>query len=317
MLLTTKLPLLLLSALTATVTSLPADGRPTKSLASRAVCTPPAGGSSTTDDVPAIQSAISSCAGGTIVLPADTTYYANSVLDLSGCAGCDLQIEGLLKFSSSTDYWEGRTAMIYLKDAEGATIRSVSGAGVIDGNGQNAWDLFASDSDYARPTLLYIDGGRDIVVSGLRQKNPPNVFISVKGGTQRAAFSSLRLDATSKSDNEPKNTDGFDIGESTGVTLYDVDISNDDDCVAFKPGADYVTIDTITCTGSHGISVGSLGKENDDSVTNLYASNVKMIDSTKAAGIKTYPAGGSHGLSTVSNVTFTGFTVQNCDYAVR
>ena len=115
----------------------------------------------------------------------------------------------------------------------------------------------------------------------------------------------------------PKNTDGFDIGESTYVTMSNIVVTNDDDCIALKPGANYVSIDTVTCTGSHGISVGSLGKGSDDTVTNIYISNVKMINSTKAAGIKTYPSGGSHGLSTVTNVTFTDFTVENCGYAFQ
>lgn len=102
-------------------------------------CTPKAGGSSSTDDVPAITSAIASCgSGGTIVIPSGTTYYLNSVLDFAGCVDCDFQIEGLIKFSSDTDYWEGRTAMINVKDIDGINIRSVTGSGVIDGNGQNA-----------------------------------------------------------------------------------------------------------------------------------------------------------------------------------
>ncbi|KAJ5272530.1 hypothetical protein N7478_007655 [Penicillium angulare] len=292
---------------------------PTQALNARAsTCTPVAGGSSSTDDVPAITSAIASCgSGGTIVIPAGTTYYLNSVLDFAGCSGCDFQIEGLLKFASDTDYWEGRTAMINVKNIDGIKIRSVTGSGVIDGNGQDAWDLFASDSSYARPTLLYITGGSDITVSGLRQKNPPNVFISVKGDSTNVAFSDLELDATSKSSNAPKNTDGFDIGASTYVTLSNIQITNDDDCVAFKPGANYVTVTDITCTGSHGLSVGSLGSSGDDTVKNVYVSGAKMINSTKAAGIKTYPSGGDHGLSTVTNVTWDGVVVDGCDYAIQ
>ncbi|CAG7943459.1 unnamed protein product [Penicillium olsonii] len=291
----------------------------TKSLNARAnTCTPKSGGSASTDDVPAIASAISSCGkGGTIVIPAGTTYYLNSVLDFAGCAGCDFQVEGLLKLSSSTDYWEGRTAMINVKNIDGIKIRSLTGKGVIDGNGQNAWDLFAKDTSYARPTLLYITGGSDIEVSNLRQKNPPNVFNSVKGDSKRVLFSDLKMDATSKSGNRPKNTDGFDIGASTDVTIKDVNVSNDDDCVAFKPGANGVTVTDITCTGSHGISVGSLGKSSDDFVKNVYVSGATMINSTKAAGIKTYPSGGSHGVATVSNVTFTDFSVDGCDYAIQ
>ncbi|KAJ5139386.1 uncharacterized protein N7515_004234 [Penicillium bovifimosum] len=292
---------------------------PSTSLDARAsACTPTAGGSSSIDDVPAITSAIEYCGkGGTIVIPAGTTYYVNSVLDFAGCVGCDFQLEGLLKFSSSTDYWEGRTVMINIKNINGIKNRSLTGNGVIDGNGQNAWDLFAEDSSYARPTLLYITGGSNIEISNLRQKNPPNVFNSVKGDSKTVNFTNLKMDATSKNDNPPKNTDGFDIGASADVAISHVNVKNDDDCVAFKPGADGVTVTDITCTGSHGLSVGSLGKASDDVVKNVYVSGATMIASTKAVGIKTYPSGGSHGVSTVSNVTFSGIVVDGCDYAIQ
>jgi polygalacturonase len=180
-----------------------------------------------------------------------------------------------------------------------------------------SYDVFAADSSYARPTLLYITGGSDITVSGLRQKNPPNVFNSVKGDSDNVVFSNLKMDATSKSSNAAKNTDGFDIGASTNVIISNVNVSNDDDCVAFKPGANGVTVTDITCTGSHGLSVGSLGKSSNDEVKNIYVKGATMINSTKAVGIKTYPSGGSHGQSTVSNVTWTDVTVQGCDYAIQ
>ncbi|OQE04754.1 hypothetical protein PENVUL_c030G02100 [Penicillium vulpinum] len=296
--------------------ALPDGIRPLDTRAS--ACTPVAGGSASIDDVPAITSAIAQCGkGGTIVIPAGKTYYLNSVLDFAGCVGCDFQIEGLLKFSSSTAFWEGKTAMINIKNIDGLKIRSLTGSGVIDGNGQNAWDVFAANSSYARPTLLYITGGSNIELSNLRQKNPPNVFNSVKGNTKTVLFADLKMDATSKSDNEPKNTDGFDIGASTDVTISNVNVKNDDDCVAFKPGADGVTVTGITCTGSHGLSVGSLGKSSSDTVKNVYVSGATMINSTKATGIKTYPSGGSHGISTVSNVTFTDIVVDGCDYAIQ
>lgn len=125
------------------------------------------------------------------------------------------------------------------------------------------------------------------------------------------------MDATSKSSNAPKNTDGFDIGASTTVLISNVHVTNDDDCIAFKPGANYVTVTDITCVGSHGLSVGSLGKSSSDTVKNIYVSGATMVNSTKAAGIKTYPSGGSHGLSTVSNVTWTGVVVEGCDYAIQ
>lgn len=89
-------------------------------------------------------------------------------------------------------------------------------------------------------------------VTNLRLKNPPNVFISVKGDSETVHFSDLQLDATSKSANPAKNTDGFDIGASSNVVISNVSVTNDDDCVAFKPGANGVIVTDITCTGSHG-----------------------------------------------------------------
>ncbi|KAJ9489031.1 hypothetical protein VN97_g4244 [Penicillium thymicola] len=278
-------------------------------------CTPTAGGS---DDTPAIAAAIAKCGkGGTIIIPAGKTYNLNSPLDFAGCAGCDFQLEGALKFSSSTNVWKGQTAMINIKNIDGLKIRSLSGKGVIDGNGQESWDLFAKDSSYRRPTLLYITGGSNIEVSNIHQKNPPNVFNSIKGNTKTAKFLNLTMDATSQSKNEPKNTDGFDIGASTDVTISNVHVKNDDDCVAFKPGADGVIVKGITCIGSHGLSVGSLGKTAEDFVKNVHVSGARMVKSTKAVGIKTYPTGNGHAKSTVSNITFTDIVVDGSDYAIQ
>lgn len=104
-----------------------------------AACTPTAGGSPSTDDVPAIVEAISSCGnGGTIVIPEGSTYHLNTVLDLDGCSGCEFQIEGTLQFSDDTGFWNGETAMINVKDVEGLTMHSLTGSGVIDGNGQTS-----------------------------------------------------------------------------------------------------------------------------------------------------------------------------------
>ena len=106
-------------------------------LVPRAVCTPKAGGSSIVDDTPAIQAAFTSCGnGGTIVIPQGTRYYLNTALSLAGCANCDFQIEGTLKFTDSTSYWNGKKAMINVQSINGAKIRSLTGKGVIDGSGQ-------------------------------------------------------------------------------------------------------------------------------------------------------------------------------------
>jgi len=89
---------------------------PTRVVERASTCTPKAGGSGSVDDVPAIQSAIAACPSGTIVIPPSTTYYVNSVFSFKGCSGCTLQVEGLLKVASNTDYWNGKDAIF---DGEG------------------------------------------------------------------------------------------------------------------------------------------------------------------------------------------------------
>ncbi|KAF3921349.1 Exopolygalacturonase [Dactylellina cionopaga] len=285
---------------------------PDVSVHRRAICTPASG--SPTDDTPAIKAAITSCGnGGTIVIPQGTTYYLNTMLEFTGCVNCDLQIEGTLKMNGDTYYWEGKAGHLYLKNINGAKIRSLTGNGVIDGNGQNAYDRWATGS-FKRPTMIYIEGGSNILVSKIFLKNPPNAFNGVKGATS-VTYSSMTMTAKSKSTNVPKNTDGFDVTGSTWVTIKDVDVTNQDDCVAIKPGANYVDVQNIKCTDSHGLVIGSLGKDNPDVVKNIYFKNAVMVNSGKAGGIKTYPGGFS--TSTVTNVTFENISVQGCDYGIQ
>ncbi|KAI0815460.1 glycoside hydrolase family 28 protein [Xylaria sp. FL0064] len=292
---------------------------PTRVVERATTCTPKAGGSSSVDDVPAIQSAIAACPSGTIVIPASSTYYINSVFSFAGCSGCTLQVDGLLKVSDDTDYWEGKDAIFEVSSITGAKIYSSTGSGVIDGNGEAAWDRFASDSSYDRPTLFWINKSKNIVVQNLQFKDAPNVFHSARGDSSNIQYIDINLSAKSTSDNLPKNTDGWDIGPASYVTIAGATVVNDDDCVALKPGANYVSVTDITCVGSHGLSVGSLGSSagSTDTVQNIYVNGATMTDSTKAAGIKLYPAGSSHGTAVVKNVTWENVVVDNSDYAFQ
>jgi galacturan 1,4-alpha-galacturonidase len=126
------------------------------------------------------------------------------------------------------------------------------------------------------------------------------------------------LSAISTSSYEPINTDGIDTVECSHITISNIHITNDDDCVCFKNGSNYITVNNVTCVGSRGISVGSLGSPRGlYTVTNIYVSNVKMINNTQAARIKVFPGGPSYGTVYVSNVTIENLTVDNCDFAFR
>ncbi|KAJ7513040.1 glycoside hydrolase family 28 protein [Mycena galericulata] len=291
------------------------------SLAKRASCTPVSAADAGTDDVPAIEQAIKTCGnGGIIVIPAGTQFAIRSTLSFTGCVNCDFQIEGTLKMSDDLAFWDGVASTISINGITGGKMRSITGTGVVDGNGEPYWTEFAANSSYARPTLVSITGASsDITISNIRFKNPANVFHSVSGASTNILYDSLRMDATSTATAIAKNTDGFDVGSSTFVTIRNTTVTNQDDCVALKPGSNFALVTGITCSGSHGLSVGSLGGAagSKDTVTNAFLGPATMINSAKAVGIKLYEGGSAHGVATVSNVTWSDITVQNCDYAIE
>jgi galacturan 1,4-alpha-galacturonidase len=175
----------------------------------------------------------------------------------------------------------------------GATITSTTGTGLIDGNGQPYWNIFATNSSYRRPCLMDVENSKSITVKSLTFKNAPNVFHCIGGGSSNLLYDHVTLTAARASSGataDPKNTDGFDVGLSTSVTIQNTVVTNQDDCVAFKSGCNGVTVTNITCTGSHGLSVGSLagGAGSHDVVQNVFVNGANMINSAKAVGIKLY-----------------------------
>ncbi|KAL3451358.1 pectin lyase fold/virulence factor [Aspergillus insuetus] len=306
------LPLLpcLISAVSVTVP------KPDRVVKRAPTCTPASAGDPTIDDVPAILEAIQECGdGGVIVIPEDTEYIMASRIVFDGCIDCDFQLEGTLTASEDLSYWNTTREMILFDKVAGGKFRSLTGKGVIDGKGQVSYDWFGEHGNIQRPVLFSIGGSSDITLSGIKMVNPHVAFVYVGHGSERIDISDLDMSAVSESEYGPRNTDGFDIAEASHVTLTNIKVVNQDDCVAFKPGCDYVSVQNIECDGSHGLSVGSLAKYpgSVDSVTNVWVKGARMINSSKAIGIKIYPGGPNYGTAVVRNMTWEDIYVENCD----
>lgn len=65
----------------------------------RKVCTVAASGTNATDDAPAIREAFNECGHGGTVLFENTTYYVNTVLNISGLKDCYIDLRGTLLVS--------------------------------------------------------------------------------------------------------------------------------------------------------------------------------------------------------------------------
>ncbi|TLS21928.1 uncharacterized protein PpBr36_09535 [Pyricularia pennisetigena] len=87
----------------------------------------------------------------------------------------------------------------------------------------------------------------------------------------------------------------------------EVEVKNTDDCVSFNPNTSAFVIQHLACTGSHGISVGSLGRcfGQTDVGEDLYVYKTSMADASDGAR-----------LSRIRNVTYHGFRSRNTDSAI-
>lgn len=60
------------------------------------ICTVPASGTNATDDAPAIQAAFAECNNGGRIVFNPTTYYVNSILNITGLEDVQVEIQGKL-----------------------------------------------------------------------------------------------------------------------------------------------------------------------------------------------------------------------------
>ena len=79
-------------------------------IAKRATCTVTGSNDAGISDVPAINSAFTTCGnGGIIKFSAGTTYNIRDVVTISNCKNCEVQVEGTLKSSDDLTFWNGTT----------------------------------------------------------------------------------------------------------------------------------------------------------------------------------------------------------------
>lgn len=288
------------------------------------------------DDAPAIFRAFQDCnGGGTIVL--DQTYLVGSPLDLTFLEHVDVVITGEIAFDDSdVYYWAANSFKYAFQNMSsfwkfGGEDINIYGdlsnnRSMINGRGQAFWEELSRNSTLLRPQLFVLEGGKGVTMSNLRMRNAPNWFNMIANSTD-VIISNMDLVAKSTGGVKIANSDGWDTYRSERVVIQDSVIINTDDCVSFKPNSTNIIVQNLDCTGSHGISVGSLGqyKGETDIVEDLYIYNISMANASDAARIKVWPGvetafqdllNGGGGLGRVRNVTYDTFYHDNNDRAI-
>ncbi|KAL4945078.1 hypothetical protein BDV06DRAFT_231805 [Aspergillus oleicola] len=285
------------------------------------------------DDSDFILSALEECNyGGKVVFDEDTEYTIGTALDLTFLKHVDLEILGRITFTPDTDYWQSNSFKHTFQNATtffnlGGEDVNVYGGGTLDGNGQVWYDLYAEDPLILRPILFGVIGLHGGTIGPLKLRYSPQWYQLVANSSD-VLFDGIDISGYSASENEAKNTDGWDTYRSRNIVIQNSVINNGDDCVSFKPNSTDILVQNLHCNGSHGISVGSLGQYPGevDIVNNVLVYNISMYNASDMARIKVWPGvasamsedlQGGGGLGSVSNITYEDMYIENVDWAIE
>ncbi|KAH7413260.1 BcPG3, endopolygalacturonase 3 [Cadophora sp. MPI-SDFR-AT-0126] len=205
----------------------------------------------------------------------------------------------------------------------GGTDITITGAPghVIDGNGPAYWDGQGSNGGSSKPDhFIVLHNMVNGVISNLNIQNWPVHCFDVTG-CDGMLLTGLNLDNTagnapnSASGSKPAahNSDGFDFSSSNNVVLSNTVVKNQDDCVAVTSGTN-VTVTGMTCSGGHGLSIGSVGGKSNNVVSGITFSDSTVTNSENGCRIKTNSGTtGSIEDITYKNIKLSSITIYGVD----
>ncbi|KAI1195509.1 glycoside hydrolase family 28 protein [Nemania serpens] len=239
-----------------------------------------------------------SCA--TIVL-SNVAVPSGTTLDLSKLTdGTHIVFEGTTTWGYKE--WAGPLLQIKGKDI---TVEGASGS-LLNPDGARWWDGQGGNGGKTKPKFFAahsLTGSSSITNVNIR--NTPVQAVSING-CEGLTVTNMVIDNSAGDSAGGHNTDAFDIGSSSGITIAGAKVYNQDDCVAVNSGTD-ITFSGGLCSGGHGLSIGSVGGRDDNTVE-----NVTFKDSTvtkSANGIRIKAVAGATG--TIKGVTYSGITLSD------
>ncbi|KAJ4420311.1 hypothetical protein N0V82_004410 [Gnomoniopsis sp. IMI 355080] len=240
----------------------------------------------------------SSCS--TIILSA-LTVPAGKTLDMTGLPEDTTVIfEGETSFAYSE--WEGPLFAVSGTNVKVAGLSS--GTSILNGNGASYWDGEGGSGGVTKPKFFQAHDLTDSLIETLTILNPPVQAFSINGASN-LELAYITVDA-SDGDSLGKNTDAFDIGSSDTVLIEYATVYNQDDCVAINSGTNIIFKNGY-CSGGHGLSIGSVGGRDDNTVDGVQFLTSTVINSVNGIRIKTI----EDDTGTVNNVEYDDITLES------
>ncbi|URD84396.1 hypothetical protein MUK42_02293 [Musa troglodytarum] len=274
-------------------------------------------GDGVSDDTDAFKSAWDSACEegpGVVLVPQGYAFKIRSTIFAGPCHGeLTLQVDGTIMPPDGPDAWPQRTSrrqwLVFYR-ANGLTLQ---GGGLFDGKGAKWWDLPANPTREGTTQLcpdpaiaLSFFMSSNLAVRGIRIHNSPQFHFRFDN-CRNVTVDAISINSPALS----PNTDGIHVENSVDVGIYNSVISSGDDCVSIGAGSTNIHVRNLTCGPSHGISIGSLGKQNTRAcVTNVTVKDSVIKHSDNGVRIKTWQ-GGSGSVSWVSFENIRMDTVRN------
>jgi polygalacturonase len=136
-------------------------------------------------------------------------------------------------------------------------------------------------------------------------KNSPVQIFSINGATN-TQFNGLTINNKDGDTQGGHNTDAFDVGASTGITISGATVYNQDDCLAVNSGTD-ITFTGGYCSGGHGLSIGSVGGRDNNVVDTVKILDSQIVNSDNGVRIKAV----SGATGKITGVTYSNIKLSN------
>ncbi|WVZ14357.1 hypothetical protein V8G54_011923 [Vigna mungo] len=240
-----------------------------------------------------------------IVIPTGT--YHLKQLELKGpcLAPIEVQVHGTILAPKDPNQFDGEAQWIKFSYINFFTL---SGGGTFDGQGAIAWDNNnCAETKICKKLSMNFGFGflNNTIIRDITSKDSKNFHVNVLG-CNNITFTNFNAIAPGDS----PNTDGIHIGRSTGVYITDTNIATGDDCISLGDGSREVSVLNVKCGPGHGISVGSLGKyQEEEPVEGLSVKNCVLNNTDNGVRIKTWPD--TPGTITVTDMHFEGIKMIN------
>ncbi|CCL98533.1 uncharacterized protein FIBRA_00532 [Fibroporia radiculosa] len=263
------------------------------------------------DDTLALMAAVENyTSNASIVFASGTTYNVWSPITFPPLTNVEVVVGGNLSYPESIETVQNYVAAANFSGAwisftggNNVTLRGNTDPdwGWVDGHGQQWWNIMQQTN---RPYGWLFGNITNGVIRDMKIYKPIAWNFLTTGSNYLHIFNNTIL-AGSDNASFPFNTDGFSAG-GTNLLFERNHVVNGDDCLTVINGAKNITWRDSYCEGSHGLSVGSLGKGGQDSlVENVLFENTIMNRTLYAARFKSWTGGNGAAINaTWRNIVF-------------